>query len=341
MKNSTINLLKFYISVFFVHDIYLSNTVVELSFMKPGNNGSDVIIQEQNSFFEAVASVNTFEFLEQLFDNQTVDVPVIATAVANASASSIAVGLNNSTPIETGNGADVIKGIGKAESIATAIASAKAEAIIAAINNSNVDVSAAAIAFAEAIANAGAVGINNSSTISTGNGDDLVVGEATAIGIAEALVEASANILPFNDASSTVTSNTFIETLAITEINALAIGIRGGEYNLGNGDDIIRASATGAGINIGVQDVVIYGGKGNDTFDLQSGTGEVIGGKGDDLLILEGSITDYNFSGLDLNLGVNIQNSNNSTDLFVSGVEEFKFVADSGITYEYADLVFS
>ncbi|MDJ0619631.1 MAG: hypothetical protein QNJ63_23305 [Calothrix sp. MO_192.B10] len=309
--------------------------------MKPGNNGSDIIIEEQNSFFEAVASASDVEFLEQLFDNQTVDVAVIAIAGAVATAFSTAVGLNNSTPITTANGADVIKGIGKAESIARAIASAEADAIIGAINDSNIDVSAAAIAFARAIANVAAVGIDNSSTISTGNAKDLVVGEATAIGITEVIAAASANISAFTDASSNVNFSIFTEILAIEEVNAIAIGIRGGEYDLGNGNDIIRASATGVGINIGVQDVLINGGRGNDTFELQSGTGEVIGGKGNDVLILEGSITDYTFTGLDLNLGVNIQNSNNGTDLFVSEVEEFKFVADSGITYQYADLVFS
>ncbi|MDJ0795390.1 MAG: hypothetical protein QNJ51_00935 [Calothrix sp. MO_167.B12] len=307
--------------------------------MKPANNGSDIIIEEQNSFAEFVASASAVEFLVQLFDNQTVDVSVVASASAFATASTIAVGLDNSTPITTANGKDVIKGIGKAESIATAIASAEASAIIGAINDSNIDVTAAALAFAGAIANVTAVGIDSSSTVSTGNGKDIVVGEATAIGIAEVIAEVSANILPFTDESSTVNLNIFTEILTATEVNATAIGIRGGEYDLGNGNDIIRASATGVGINIGVQDVLINGGRGNDTFELQSGTGEVIGGKGNDLLVLEGSITDYTFTALDLNLGVNIQNSNNGTDLFVSGVEDFKFVADAGITYQYADLV--
>lgn len=309
--------------------------------MKPANNGSDVIIEEQNSFAEAIASASAFAFLDELFENQTDDVNVSANASAFASAFTTVVGLDNSTPITTANGADVIKGSGEAESIAKAIASAEAEAIIEAINNSNFDVSAAASAFAEAIANVTAVGIDSSSQISTGNADDLVVGEATAIGIAEALADAEASILANNDASSTVNIDTFAETVTTTDINATAIGIRGGEYDLGNGADTIRAIATGVGVNIGVQDVLIDGGKGGDTFALQSGTGEVIGGKGGDLIILEGSITDYTFTTLDLNLGVNIQNGNNNTDLFVSEVEDFKFVADSGITYQYADLAFT
>ncbi|MBV6626096.1 MAG: hypothetical protein KI793_24705 [Rivularia sp. (in: Bacteria)] len=309
--------------------------------MKPTNNGSDIIIEEQNSFAQATASASAASFLEQLFDNQTVDLPLSASADAIASASTTTIGLYNSTPIKTANGADVIKGIGKAESIARAIASAKVEAIIEAINNSNIDVSAAATAFAKAVANATAVGIDSSSTISTGNAKDIVVGEATAIGIAEAIAEASANISSINDESSTVKLDTFAEALGTAVVNAEAIGIRGGKYDLGNGSDIIRASATGVGLNMGVKDVLIDGGRGSDTFDLQSGTGEVIGGKGNDLLVLEGSMTDYTFTTLDLKLGVNIQDSNNNTDLFVSGVEEFKFVADSDITYKYADLVFT
>ncbi len=48
-------------------------------------------------------------------------------------------------------------------------------------------------------------------------------------------------------------------------------------------------------VSRGVKDVRIEGGRGDDIFDLHSGTGYVNGGKDVDLLILDGESTDYSF----------------------------------------------
>jgi hypothetical protein len=119
---------------------------------------------------------------------------------------------------------------------------------------------------------------------------------------------------------------------AVAEAETTAIGIEGGVYDLGNGADVVHAVAEGADCNIGVLDVVIYGGNGADKFLLQSGTGEVIGGKGEDLLALEGENTDYMFEmdGDWLNITGGIQPVECiQTDLLVKEVELFQF--DNGI----------
>jgi len=307
--------------------------------MKPVNNNIDVIFGEEKAAVEVNASLGLQYFFGGFFNNATEDVLVSASVGLVAAASSTAVGLELSTPVtKTGHGADVIIGVATATTTVSAIASVAVTALIEAINQSEISSTVSATAFALAIANATAVGIDGSGVISTGNGADLIVGEATANSIAEAMANASADVLTNSDGTSLIDSSVFTTLFSTTEVHATAIGIRGGEYDLGNGSDTIIARATGVGTNIGVQDVLINGGKGHDRFDLQSGTGEIIGGKGLDLLMLEGSISDYLFADLDLSLGVNIQNSHNNTNLFVSEVEAFQFAADSGLTYQYADL---
>lgn len=134
---------------------------------------------------------------------------------------------------------------------------------------------------------------------------------------------------------------------AYANADTTAIGIDGGIYDLDSGPDKVFACAEGADKNMGVRDVVIYGGKGNDEFHLQSGTGDIYGGyDGDllgkngygtkDLLSLEGSKDDYIFSAI--SGGVNIRNfgSLNETDMNVYDVEIFAF---GGNTYTFAELV--
>ncbi len=304
--------------------------------MKPANNGIDLIIEEQNEISRALAESNSQAFIDEIFSNTVGQVQAFAAATSVALNFTEVIGLEIADPLASANGADVIKGKATATAIAIAVANAETEVFIEAINNSAIDVVAQAQAFAEALVNVTAVGIDNNSKVTSGNGADLIVGEATSRGIGLAIANALANVEAIADDTSEV--NTFTATLANAnvEVNSTSIGIRGGEYDLGNGDDTIRAIATDEGVNIGVQDVLINGGRGADTFDLQSGTGVVIGGKGKDLLVLDGNKTDYTFTELTSTLGVTIQNNN--TDLNVSEVESFAFAKDSGTVFDYSDL---
>lgn len=306
--------------------------------MKSANNGSDILIEQQNGTLNVTAQADVRFFFEGTFTNEEAEITVGIFAISEATGAITVIGLDNSTPIKTANGADVIKGISQGTAFSSAIASAGLAASITALESSNVSFEATAQVFAEAIANITAVGIDNSKKVFTGRGDDLVVGEATTIAITEAITSTFTSLDTSVDETSQVRAFIEASASALSSVNATAIGLRGGEYYLEKGDDTIRASATGEGVNIGVQDILIDGGKGDDTFHLQSGTGTVIGGKGSDLLTLEGSIADYSFTALDLSLGINIQNSNNGTNLLVSEVEEFQFTGNSGIIYQYTDL---
>ena len=106
---------------------------------------------------------------------------------------------------------------------------------------------------------------------------------------------------------------------------ASSVGMQGVQIATGNGSDTITARGT----SLGVEDVLIDGGEGGDIFDLQSGTGTVLGGKGDDRLILEGQSSDYIFQGISTSLlageitGIDFVGVR--TDLTVVGVENFQF----------------
>ena len=110
-------------------------------------------------------------------------------------------------------------------------------------------------------------------------------------------------------------------------LSGAEIAISNSNIDGGSGDDVI----TGIGENVGISNSTIHGGSGNDIFDLQSGTGTVMGGRDEDLLILEGLKSDYTFTPIEeLDLGVNITRASTSTDLAVSEVELFQFKDDPG-----------
>ncbi len=309
--------------------------------MKPVHHGVDIIAGEHTSIVEYEASIGLTASFEARFDNLEGELFLAAAVGLIAEASSSAVGLQLMAPVFTGNGADLIIGSATASTTVSAMASVAITGLIEAINNSEITSTVVATAFARAVASATAIGIDSSGFTATGNGNDLIVGEATANGIAEAVANASADVLTHSDGTGLIDSSVFTDLLSTTDIRATAIGIRGGVYDLGKGDDRIIARAAGVGVNIGVQDVLINGGKGRDIFDLQSGSGAVIGGKDQDLLILEGSKADYTFIELEVSLGVNILNRSNNTNLLVSEVEKFKFAADGDLIHPYADLTFA
>ncbi|MEA5466582.1 hypothetical protein [Leptothoe sp. PORK10 BA2] len=271
--------------------------------MKLSNYEIDLVIEETTTTIRAFSRATSKGFFPDFF------VSNVNTTQSTSTSGSVteAIGLAISTPLTSADGADIFQGTAEVSAITDTVAIADALAISEAMDDAvDMRVTVLGDAFATVTGNAIAVGIDSSSTVSSGDGADLILGQAIYRGA----------IGP--------------------EVNATTIGIRGGSYDLGNGNDIVRAIASGGGINIGVQDVLIDGGEGADTFELQSGTGVVIGGGGDDLLLLEGSKTDYTFTALTSSLGVSIQK--NGTNLTVSDVESFQFAGDLAMTYQYTDL---
>ncbi len=114
---------------------------------------------------------------------------------------------------------------------------------------------------------------------------------------------------------------------------AFSVGMVGVQIATGSGSDTITARGT----LFGVEDVSIAGGEGGDIFDLQSGTGTVLGEKGDDRLILEGQSSDYMFQGISTSLLAGeitgIDSVGARTDLTVVGVENFQF-SDGSFTFD-------
>ncbi len=101
------------------------------------------------------------------------------------------------------------------------------------------------------------------------------------------------------------------------------VGIVGGLIELGSGNDTLIAR----GAEAGVQDVDIDGGGGDDRFNIDSGTGFIVGGTGDDELILDGESVEYEIMPID-DLFEIIQitgGPNDNTDLFVEKVELITF----------------
>ncbi len=161
--------------------------------------------------------------------------------------------------------------------------------------------------------------------------------EATSQGI----VQASFNTQAGNDtiignsaniAGGTAILNTSIstgdddDTITATATGSNSIGMDNVTLQAGMGNDVITARGT----LLGVQDVSIDGGAGNDRFDLKNGTGQVIGGDGNDTLTLFGVSSDYTFSGE--NGSGNITGAN-GTDLTIDGIESFQF-SEGVFTYD-------
>jgi len=103
-----------------------------------------------------------------------------------------------------------------------------------------------------------------------------------------------------------------------SDATAHSDGIQNSTVNLGEGDDHVTARGT----SLGVRDVLIFGEKGDDVFDLQDGTGTIDGGDDDDLLILAGNSSDFLFEELTSTSG-NITGGLN--ELAVNDIEEFQF----------------
>lgn len=248
------------------------------------------------------------------------------------------VGLDNQDAIDTGEGMDTIKGIASGEASAFAEAVATATSFAISTDTSSATAISSATAVAKAIADLTVVGIKNLDIIKTGEGNDIVTGEASSSAIAEKFTETiTLSLASAENGNATAIADAV--ALATSEATSTAIGIKGGKFYLGRNDDTINAIATGNGTNIGAQDVLIFGEEGDDIFNLQNGTGNINGGEGDDLLILEGHYSDYTFDESEIVYGVKITNDSNNTNLIVSEVENFQFIEDPdmNIVYTYED----
>ncbi|MGK7912082.1 MAG: hypothetical protein AB4050_11480 [Synechococcus sp.] len=140
----------------------------------------------------------------------------------------------------------------------------------------------------------------NSSTIETGDDRDVVTGLATAYGP-----------------------------------GAFAIGISDSDILLGGGNDQVSARAVGDGTLIGIHNTTINAEAGNDVIKILNGNGNIDGGEGRDILIIqEGFSDDYTFTTTGASAGT-IENVANSTNLVVSNVE--KFIFNDG-SFEFGEL---
>ena len=195
--------------------------------------GKDLIFGVANSIAvsETKSVSNAKSFLDKTFTTEA-DSQSLAQSLA------LAVGIDNSGKIATGQDKDIVIGFATADVSSEATAKAKVKLFS---DNASV-ASANSEAGAEAIA--GAIGIDNSGVIATDGGNDLVVGVANASTSTQAYAHAKA-ILKANHVS-------YLDRLAIGESNGLAVannlsqalGINNtGKIFTGHGNDTILGLA--------------------------------------------------------------------------------------------------
>ncbi len=152
-------------------------------------------------------------------------------------------------------------------------------------------------------------------TLDAQAGDDIITGtniNADGVGILSSAIDAGAG----ND---TITG-------AGTGDNGIGMvdtGVYGGE-----GDDLFVASGT----NSGIQGTALVGGAGNDIFNVQRGTGVIVGELGTDRLVLEGSRADYTFTPIDeIETVIRVDGVSNGTAIITAQLEQFQFAAEPDI----------
>lgn len=357
--------------------------------------GHDVIIGVASnsaiSQTEATALANNTAALATEYDShafnqfETAISKGTSTAIANSKTTTL--GIFNSGKILMDRGNDVIIGLANNTSSSSSQAISEAESI------ANDVAIATADAESLAISEGAAVGIVNLGTIHTGMGNDTIIGiainDATATAAADA--NANANAVGPGDDSDTQTNTNAIadnsETIAIGIDNASglivtaggddqvigigAIGITGGNIRAGNGNDRIM----GYGSFVGVEDIkiqlgkgddffkaaivdldpltgeislqddqsgslkntAIFGGRGNDTFEIGGfeATVSIDGGRDHDVIKLWGNLDDYEITlGSSGHQAVTIEDSDSM--LTVKNVEAFYF-GNSDRVYSFDD----
>lgn len=166
--------------------------------------GKDIIFGVANSI--AVSETKTVSNAKSFLDN-------VSTAEADsqslAQSLALAVGIDNSGKIATGKDKDIIVGFATADALGEATAKAKVKLFSDNAAAANVNSEAAA----EAIT--GASGIDNSGVITTGGGNDIVVGVANTSTSTQAYAHAKA-ILKANHVNH-------VDRLAIAEGDSIAV----------------------------------------------------------------------------------------------------------------------
>ena len=270
------------------------------------NNGS---LSNSLAISEAVAVAN---------DIADANADAISLAIANGSA----VGIANLGKIYTGSGNDTIIGVALNNSAATVDADADA---VAEADISDSVVNTDSIADTE---EAIAIGIDNGDgKIETGHGNDRIIGYGK-VGIIGGQIDTGKGddrVIGYG----------------------MTVGVEGGEIRLGDGNDYFKAMVadfdplTGKAwlkedLSSSIKDAAVFGGHGNDTFELGGfeGTVSIDGGKHHDVLKLWGNVDDYKFTlGSSGNL-LTIENSD--SELVVKNVEELYF-GNSDRAYSFND----
>jgi Ca2+-binding RTX toxin-like protein len=277
-----------------------------------GTPSSDMIQATTTAFNDIGVQVNFNGLIDTLGGNDTVS----GTATGDTG-----YGINDDGQITLGSGDDSIIGTGSFTGIQVSgegnLDAGSGNDLITGIANS--------IGFTH-----NAYGLEFDGYLTGGSGDDLIRGEARGV----VFGNVSIGLAGFGSLDGG-NGNDFITGIGINE-NGYGIGIRNyedifssrgnGSVSGGNGSDIITGYGTSVGIQGGIidggngndyfkarridsegkklsnqggaiADVLITGGKGDDTFDVGYGNATLDGGQGFDTLILLGSSDNYSISG--------------------------------------------
>ncbi|XWN29917.1 MAG: hypothetical protein ROR55_20825 [Devosia sp.] len=244
------------------------------------------------------------------------DDEIVSTAVTQGGGTGSAIGIRDSqiqtgsalppkTPVVGASDNDTVLGIAEAisDGIATAIGIG-GSSITTGFGNDTVIGKAEAISEG-AIAIATATGIDldddQKGIIKTGRGNDIVRGEAEAGSeLPDGFLSAAGIVGVLDDTNNDTSIFAGRGHDTITGIAAISAGVDDGAFlsavgilaariNAGQGDDTIMAR----GQTADVEDVILEGSKGNDTFDMTTGTADIDGGKDFDTLILDGKREDF------------------------------------------------
>ncbi len=166
----------------------------------------------------------------------------------------------------------------------------------------------------------GRAGILTGGLIGTGNGDDVIIGAATL---------SSGIRVDRGGELNTGDGNDVITGIAVNVKFGSAVSVQGGKIDMGDGDDLLDVNAGGISGNGS-----IALGAGNDTFSgfTRSGTVQINGGKGDDLIVLADAT--YTVS---IEQGM-VSFSREEPVQAVLEVRNFEWVSFGGQTFAIADL---
>jgi hypothetical protein len=212
--------------------------------------------------------------------------------------------------IHTGKGNDHIYGIADASIAAVAIADVDISAIADVTCNyhpENLTAFAEVLAVSLAQVNIIASGINNSKgQISTGKGDDIILGQATSISntLSDSFTNTFATATPENQAFAEAVANAIAEA----KDTAIAINNTKGLIITGKGDDIIIANAEANNKAIALNNTqgLIFTGTGDDTIIANATGNESDGIFGGHIYMGSGSDTLETSSfggGVNINMG--------------------------------------